>query len=200
LEPRRVLTSNQGRNRGDDQMTPAATLAQNRIGLPPDRILFMSSRISVTPSGCWVWTGTLNHHNYGIVRIGEKRLRVHRVMWALKNGTPAPGVKLLHSCDNPPCCNPSHVFPGTQADNMRDMQAKGRKPIGSKCPWSILNDATVVEIRRRKLAGASARALAVEFAVSESAVYKIAQGTRWKHSHSGFSPAIREEIERLIAG
>lgn len=57
--------------------------------------------------------------------------RVHQVAWILTNGPIPPGMGVLHRCDNQPCCNPSHLFIGTQADNVADMVAKGRHRNGA---------------------------------------------------------------------
>lgn len=85
-----------------------------------------------TPDECWEWKACRNTHGYGRVsgkKIGGKkhRLGAHRVAWMLANGADSTwGLHVLHKCDNPPCCNPDHLFLGTQADNMADMTAKGR--------------------------------------------------------------------------
>ena len=84
--------------------------------------------------GCWPWSGAHNLDGYGQYRVGGRggvSWLVHRLAWVLANG-PLPedtsrgsgGTLVLHSCDNPPCCNPSHLFLGTHRDNIDDMLAK----------------------------------------------------------------------------
>lgn len=78
---------------------------------------------------CWEWQGSTNEHGYGRVKVGGRPGPVqlaHRVAWELINGAIPDGLCILHACDNPPCCNPSHLFLGTKADNTADMIAKGR--------------------------------------------------------------------------
>ena len=73
------------------------------------------------PSGCWEYGGARSK-GYGHMKVG----RAHRVMWAALHGPIPTGLCVLHTCDNPPCCNPSHLFLGTKNDNMQDMIAKRR--------------------------------------------------------------------------
>jgi hypothetical protein len=75
---------------------------------------------------CMVWRGARNGCGYGAKRIGGKVRSTHRLAWEWANGTIPDGMCVLHRCDNPPCCNPSHLFLGTVADNNRDRKAKGR--------------------------------------------------------------------------
>lgn len=76
---------------------------------------------------CWLWTGTLGRKGYGRVpNYPMSPWAAHRVAYMLAVG-PIPGdLLVLHRCDNPPCVRPDHLFLGTNADNMRDMRAKGR--------------------------------------------------------------------------
>lgn len=79
---------------------------------------------------CWEWQGTRLPSGYGRIGIAGKGQGVtdltHRVAYRIANGEIPPGMEVCHTCDNPPCCNPDHLFLGTHADNMRDMSAKGR--------------------------------------------------------------------------
>ncbi len=74
---------------------------------------------------CWVWTaGTRN--GYGQIGVLGKIPYAHRVGWELVYGPIPNGFCVLHSCDNPPCCNPEHWFLGTHQDNMNDKELKNR--------------------------------------------------------------------------
>jgi hypothetical protein len=83
-------------------------------------------------SACWPWTGARKNGwgGYGLIMAGAKGagvLRAHRVAWVLANERAIPeGMVVLHTCDNPVCCNPTHLRLGTQSDNSLDMHAKGR--------------------------------------------------------------------------
>lgn len=100
----------------------------------------LAQRLSPTPDGCLVWSGGRDWSGYGTINVGDgKTDRTHRVAWILANGRPIPGdLCVLHRCDNPPCCNPGHLFLGTRTDNNADMQAKGRGRNGradlTHCP------------------------------------------------------------------
>jgi hypothetical protein len=82
------------------------------------------SNVMVTASGCWEWQRYRNEHGYG--RMWRPKVYAHRASFEAFVGPIPSGLSVLHRCDNPPCCNPEHLFLGTRADNMRDMCAKGR--------------------------------------------------------------------------
>lgn len=87
------------------------------------------SRVVTRPNGCQEWTGSLTPKGYGKIGRGHRGLGMmltHRLAWELTNGPILNGMCVLHSCDNPPCCNVAHLWLGTKADNNRDMAAKGR--------------------------------------------------------------------------
>lgn len=81
---------------------------------------------------CWPWLGATNDAGYGQIRVSEGVFYVHRVLWEDRFGPIPDGKLILHSCDNPPCGNPDHTFPGTHHDNTQDMVAKGRAQTGGK--------------------------------------------------------------------
>jgi len=85
------------------------------------------SHVVTMPNGCMEWTGRIDRKGYGRVTVNSEHLAAHRFAWELANGPIPDGLHMRHFvCDNPPCCNPEHLLPGTHADNMADMVAKGR--------------------------------------------------------------------------
>ena len=81
------------------------------------------------PDACWPWIGPRDAKGYGRLSC----LRVHREVWKLVNGPIPPGMHVLHNCpggDNPPCCNPHHLWLGTTQQNSADMVAKERQARG----------------------------------------------------------------------
>lgn len=78
-------------------------------------------------TGCWEWSAGLNDKNgYGIFSQMQKRIYAHRYSYSFFIGEIADGLLVCHKCDNPKCCNPFHLFLGTNEDNMKDAKGKGR--------------------------------------------------------------------------
>lgn len=89
------------------------------------------ARVDKSGAGCWLYMGFRKWDGYGWVARsrghGDYRwMTAHRYAWMLTNGEPPEGMHLLHTCDNPPCCNPAHLRLGTHDENMAEMKAKGR--------------------------------------------------------------------------
>lgn len=144
---------------------------------------------------CWEWQGA-RQHGYGIMMIsttcrprGSKLRHAHRVVWELECGPIPSGMFVLHRCDNPACVRPSHLFLGTQRDNMRDMRKKGRgasvektRHLGEEHGRAILDELRVLAIRRRYAAGGVTQAaLAKEFGVAERTVFHVIHRLTWRH-------------------
>lgn len=135
---------------------------------------------SAGPSACWPWTGRRRPAGYGQIRVAGRTLGANRVALELTLGRPlAPGMKSLHSCDNPPCCNPAHLQEGTQAENIRQREERGRRNVtGARNPRAKLTVEDVREIR--SLADRfSRRELAARFGVSGPSVSYIINGKTW---------------------
>lgn len=75
---------------------------------------------------CWEWTRSCGSHGYGQFSRNKENILAHRASWEIEFGDITPNMEVCHSCDNPVCCNPNHLFLGTHKENMRDMIDKGR--------------------------------------------------------------------------
>jgi hypothetical protein len=98
---------------------------------------------SGSPDECWEWTGSCDKDGYGIFkRVGFER-RAHRLALSLASPEPVPSdLMVLHRCDNPPCCNPAHLFIGDAAENMHDRHRKGRYETGDS-HWTRKKPASI---------------------------------------------------------
>lgn len=121
---------------------------------------------------CWIWTGPVNAYGYGDMNIARATTRqAHRFAFLLLVDAALPADSVVcHACDNPPCCNPSHLFAGTHADNMADKKAKGRAASRGRNGAARLTDEQYEAIERRAAAGEPQVSLAREFGISPQAV------------------------------
>lgn len=145
---------------------------------------FEKVEITEGEGDCWLWQGAVAGSGYGYFYFRGKSVCAHRVAWILANGEIPPGLCILHTCDNPLCVRPGHLFLGDRASNMADMVAKGRgaNAAGENNNMNKLTEAQVIEIRRRYAAGdVSQRELGEEFGVTNSAISHITRRRRWKH-------------------
>jgi hypothetical protein len=83
------------------------------------------------PDACWPWTGSRHTSGHGEIWRKPVHIAAHRAVLEIKLGRPIlPGLLACHTCDNPPCCNPGHLYEGTSVDNNRDTFRRGRHKSG----------------------------------------------------------------------
>lgn len=135
---------------------------------------------------CWQWTGVaVCHHGYGRINFSGVSVRAHRLAWIIANSRAVPDGQLVcHSCDNPKCCNPSHLFIGSHKDNTGDMLSKGRgsrppRMVGEAHPHVKFSASAAKAIAESK---ATAKVLAAQYGVCEKTIYRIKQGRSWRQS------------------
>lgn len=150
-----------------------------------DRLIarFWSKVDKRSPDECWLWQAARLTSGYGQFRVGRRMTVSHRVAWQIANG-PIPEARFVcHRCDNPPCCNPAHLFLGTPSDNTRDMYMKDRYPVrrGAEATRSKLSEDDVRTIRALRAAGTQLSTLAERFGVSIQNVHGIVHRRHWRH-------------------
>jgi hypothetical protein len=152
-----------------------------------DKFIRFWSHVAITGDDnlCWLWVGNRFKNGYGFQKINHKRIRAHRIAWSYPDYVIPDGMFICHSCDTPLCCNPKHLFLGTNQDNLDDMRNKGRGylfPVrrGEDNYSSKLNSYQVGLIRSRYLSGSITQtALAKEYGVSQAAISLILTGKKW---------------------
>lgn len=135
------------------------------------------------PGDCWLWTAGTTSQGYGVFhpRKGET-VGAHRVSLSVKLGRPlGPNMYACHTCDNPACVNPAHLYEGTHQQNVDDSVRRGRHKRGAMGRDVKLSDESVLAIRKRAASGERNRVLAAEYGVTESLISMIARGSRWAH-------------------
>lgn len=164
------------------------------------------------PEQCWPWRGSFPAEcDYGAFFARRKRYPAHRVALSLSINDTLDGFLSCHHCDNPPCCNPAHLFKGTPSDNTADRDTKGRTAKGDrhfsrthpeklkrgdengsrKYPERLkrgtenhnakLTEADVMEIHRMLARGERQVDIAAKFGVAQERISQIKRGEIWRH-------------------
>jgi hypothetical protein len=164
---------------------------------------YIRKRVVVDASGCWLWRGRKEHRRYGFACWQRRRVKAHRFAWMIFVGDIPDGIFVLHRCDVPSCCNPDHLFLGTQADNVADCYAKGRNGPMPYCPPELrargansgmvrypgllagekngrskITDTQRAEIKTKRMFGTPRWMLALEYGVSDGQVGRICSGIK----------------------
>lgn len=169
------------------------------------------SRVAITanPKECWDWQRRKDSFGYGEFDVKQKKYKAHRIAYFLATKVDPGQLCVLHHCDRPSCTNFSHLFIGTDADNIRDMWAKGRhaKPVdfwrgrvapkGEDNPASKLSESQVYEIVNLYSGGKETlKSLAKKYNVTFHTVHKVVTGKNWKYLNIGLN---KEQSKSVIS-
>jgi hypothetical protein len=145
----------------------------------------LAAKLVRMPNGCLEWTG--HGYGYGRISVFGVEVRTHRLAWELAFGPIPPGMKVLHHCDNPPCCETEptegypegHLFLGTDAENAADRNAKGRSNNGNqdktRCPQRHAYDEanTYIDKHGKRYCRACNRAAAARYAARRKVTVQL---------------------------
>lgn len=173
--------------------------ADTVTGLWPSKRMSIRQRFEehiemLTESGCWIWMGAINEHGYGKFGIGYHDLKAHRAAWMIYMGAIPAGMNVLHHCDTPPCCNPYHLYLGSQKENSYDCLNRNRHKtpfvdfFGMNHPNAKLNDDLVRKILSDNR---EQRVIAKEYGVSQHTIWSIKKRLSWSHVDFGNTEALR---------
>lgn len=142
-------------------------------------------RAGYNPGGvdeCWGWQEASDKQGYGRLYFRRKLYAAHRVAWMVANSTDIPsGMYVCHSCDNPSCVNPDHLWLGTDADNLADKINKGRQARGERVLSAKLTEADIPEIFRLRQQGLFYREIAKRFNVTTGHIGDVLKRKVWAH-------------------
>jgi len=162
------------------------------IELTPDQVNRFWTKVGPPDeNGCRPWLASKWTRGYGQFGVAGRPVGAHRLAWLLTYGPAWPGAVFRHSCDHPWCCEPTHITPGTQVENLAEAVARGRLPIGDQS-WPRLHreriargeqhgnaKLTVAMVLAIREAPGSQAAIAAEFGVSQQTVSKLKRRERW---------------------
>lgn len=155
-----------------------------RTGRPPNLPEDLWRRVKIgDPDECWPYLGFVPENGYGQFSIRCQNFLAHRLAYQLATGQDPGDLFVCHRCDNKPCCNPAHLFLGTNGDNQRDASRKGLLTHGSGHHNAKLTEDNVREIRRRRAEGESQYALARAFGIGRPQIAAITNrpNENWRH-------------------
>jgi hypothetical protein len=141
---------------------------------------FWSKVKKTSRTACWLWQSYRDGYGYGRYHVAKRSISVHRIAYFLKHGKLDPTLFVCHTCDNPACCNPDHLWLGTNADNCRDMVSKSRSLYGERNPKAKLTPSQVRRVVQLHDHGYTHAVVAKQVGCSIETVSAIITGKQWR--------------------
>lgn len=140
------------------------------------------AKVKIIEDGCHEWQGAKTPKGYGVIGFGPRPTHVtlyaHRLALWFSTGEDKPSSFVLHSCDNPRCCNPKHLSYGSAKANCADMVMRGRSTRGERSAHAKLKEFMIPAIRRDTR---TLKAIGDDYGVDAKQVHRIKRRECWKH-------------------
>lgn len=152
------------------------------ISMASRHVIWFWEKVQKT-EGCWRWIGSTWDNGYGRMMVGKRRRKAHRISFLIHNGFLPEDKVVCHTCDNPICVNPAHLFLGTQKDNNDDKVKKKRHGWGERNGRAKLTEEIVTEIRSLHASGSlpTYEEIGALHGVSKKTINHIITNATWKH-------------------
>lgn len=154
---------------------PMSLKRQSNKGMPVTERFMLY--VEKQDEGCWIWNGSFAGDRYGWFWDGSENIGAHRFSMREFNGVDVNGFQVRHTCDNPRCVNPSHLLLGSHQDNMDDKTDRKRQTRGREVNTAKITETQAIEITQSTK---PAKAIAEEYGLHWSTVYRIRNGIYWK--------------------
>lgn len=162
-------------------LAPPESKSEGRIRRAMERLrgrFFASVAIPDDQDECWIWTGCRTSTGYGKASMLNRSLKAHRVSWLIHQGNIPAGLYVCHTCDNRICVNPSHLFLGTDLENIKDAKIKKRFAHGAQNARCQLSASQISQIRDMVFSGVKQVRVSESFGITHQHVSKIINGQR----------------------